>query len=219
MGINFWVYNCSLLLACIAAMRHYKRLDSAARIFAILLAIGCLSEIAAYFSAKKFHNNYLVYNMYSCVELLLLCLFFNYSIDVFRKNNAGIYIGMAGFLGGIADMLWIEKGSIYRTNVAFIFLEYIIVISLCLFALTRMLVQPGSRLTGQLHFRLTVLLVFFFSLTFPYPYFYDYVVFIRRVSRQAEWFMECSYDIVNLAFYLAVIVVFLKYPKMQKTYG
>jgi hypothetical protein len=214
-----WFSYCSLLLACIAAMRHYKRLDRAAKVFAILLAIGCLSEIAAYFSAKKFHNNYLVYNIYGCFELLVLCLYFNYSIDVFRKKNIGIYIGIAGFLAGIADMLWIEKASIYRNNVAFIFLEYIIVISLCLFALTRMLVQPGARLTGQLHFRLTVLLVFFFSLTFPYHYFYDYVVFIRRVSHEAAWFMSWSYHVINIVFYVAVIVVFLKYSKLQKAHG
>jgi len=219
MGFIVWLYNCSLLLACIVVMRHYRKLDQASRAFAILITIGCLTEIAAYFSAKRFHNNYPVYNIYGCIELLFLCLYFNYSIDVFRKKNIGIYIGIAGFLAGIADLLWIEKGSLYRGNSAFNFLENIVVISLCLFALARMLVQPGIRLTRQVHFQLTVLLVFFFSITFPYEYIYDYVVFIRRISHEAAWFMSWSYHVINIVFYVAVIVVFLKYSKLQKTHG
>ena len=212
-----YVYDFILLLSCVVAFWRYKKLDKATKIIVWLLAVSCISESVAYYFAFTFHNNYPVYNIYSCFELLIICLYFNKSIDVFRRTNVGLYIGIAGFLFGLADLFFIEKGSFYRGYAVFILVENIIIISLCLFALARMSLNREIRLVKQAHFWFAVIFVFFYCLSFFNHYVYDYFAFIDK-NQPAETFVIIENLFANIFTYIAFIVVFLLIPKLQMTH-
>ncbi|XZF13922.1 hypothetical protein ACTHGU_19230 [Chitinophagaceae bacterium MMS25-I14] len=155
-----------------------------------------------------------VYAIYSLFEFGMISAYFNYSIDIFRKKNAGLWIGAAGIIIGILNIIFLQP--VYTLNSYFLFFEGIFIISMALFSFFRLLLmQDELKLHTYHHFWFAVILSFFWSITFLNWGMYDY--FLQKMP-SFNWIINRSILVVNIITYLSFAFVFLYYPKMKQNY-
>lgn len=91
----YYIYFASLVFACASSIYMYKRLDNASRILCILICCALVNEGAAYYMAVKYHNNLTLYTIFSLIEFFFLGIYFNYTIDIFKKRKLVFLLGPA----------------------------------------------------------------------------------------------------------------------------
>lgn len=190
---------------------RYKRLDLAAKIFCIFTGMAFTAESLAFFTARRYHNNMPVYAIYSLLEFGIISLYFNYSIEAFRRKNIGIYIGITGIMIGICNIIFLQP--INTLNSYFLFVEGIAIITMSLFSFFQLLLhEEGLKLYAYPHFWFPVALSFFWSITFLNWGLYDY--FLAHIHEQV-WIINLSILAVDIITYSTIGIVFFLYPKMK----
>ena len=208
----YYIYLISLLFASICSVYRFKKIDIAAKILSILVCSAFINESAAYYLAIKYHNNISLYAIYCLLEFSQLCLYFNNIIDVFRKNNIGIFIGVAGILLGIINILYIQH--LHVLNTYFLFFEDLMVIGMSLFAFFRLLIKNDSLYLFQYpHFWFISILAFFWSITFLNWGLYDY---INLKLRNTAWQVNFALPVIGIITYSSLGCVYLWYPVKTK---
>jgi hypothetical protein len=202
----------SMLFACSLGLYRYKGSDAASKILTVLICCTLVIECAAYYLALKYHHNLELYSIFSIVEFNFLCLYFNNVIDVFRKKNIGVYLGISGTVLGILNLIFLQH--LNSMNSYFLFLEGFLVIGMCLFAFFRLLLKTDYiQLYKYPHFWFISILVFFWCITFLNWGLYNY---INVKLQHAAWKINIALLVINDITYVAIGLVFLLYPKMQK---
>ena len=202
-----------MLFACINGIYRFKKLDISSTIIAVLVCCAFINEGAAYYMARRYHNNLLLYAIYSFFEFGFLCLYFNTVIDVFARKNIGIYNGLIGILFGILNLIFVQKSG--SLNSYYLFLESLGIVGMSLFAFFRMLLKNESlRLPGYVHFWFTSIIIFFWSITFLYWGLLDY--FTHELKHNV-WEIYVAELVIGIITYTGFGCVFLFYPKMKET--
>lgn len=75
----------SLTAASFLSIYRFKKLDIASKIFGLSILFSFVIEIISYYVAKKYHTNEALYAIYELVAFGLTSLYFNYSVDFFKK--------------------------------------------------------------------------------------------------------------------------------------
>ena len=201
-----------ILFSLLCCIYRYRALDHASKIFAILVCTSALSEFIGYFFATKYHNNLPVYAVNSLLEFGIICLYFNNIIDLFIRNNIGIYIGGVGILWGVTNIVFLQ--GLNKVNSYFLVFEGLCIIGMCLFAYVRLLLHHDQlRLYKYPHFWFITILMIYWSMIFLTWSLYNYVC-VRY--KEAGWIVSLSIVIVNMLNYISLGCVFILYPKMQK---
>lgn len=152
----------------------------------------------------------LLYGGYSILEFFLLTLYFNYTIDIFKKKRIGFFIGIAGVILGLLNLLFLQSPN--TINSYFFLFEALIVIGMSLFAFFRMLLKNDSlNLYKYPHFWLTSILLFFWNVTF----FSWGLYYFTMEFRQVAWTINATLMIAGSVTYFSLGLVFLLYPKMK----
>jgi hypothetical protein len=208
---DYYIYLISLIVSCFISLYRFQSLDAGSRVISILICCALINEGAAFLLAKKYHNNLPLYNIYCIVEYGVLCIYFNFSIDVFVRKNIGIYLAVAGIALGTLNLIFIQ--SLNTMNSYFLFFEGLMVIGMALFAFFRLLlIQQPLQLYRSPHFWFLCILVFFWSITFLNWGLYDYLyIKFRNVAGSIDLAMM----IIGIMTYGALSCVFLLYPKMK----
>ncbi len=155
-----------------------------------------------------------LYAIYCLLEFGLIAIYFNYSIDVFRKYNIGYYIGLLGLVLGLINILFIQ--GLYILTSYFLVFEGIFIIGMGLFSFFRLLLKNDQlQLNRYPHFWFTTILLFFWSMTFISWALYDY--FSIKHDKFAA-VIDSSIHTVGSLFYVSICCVFLLYPKMERRY-
>jgi hypothetical protein len=212
-NLVYHIYYISLVFACLCSLCRYKRLDIASKVICVLVCCALLNESAAYYVAIKYHNNLPVYAIYCFIEFGLLCLYFNFLIDVFTKKKIGIYIGVAGIIFGVVNVTFVQ--NLNSINSYFLFFEGLSVIALSLFAFFRLLLKHDSlNLYRYHHFWFISILIFFWSITFLTWGLYDY---INLELQHEAWKINVGLMIAGTITYGCFGFVFILYPKIPRT--
>ncbi len=207
-------YLCYAILLCslLIGLFRYKILDSASKILLVLVGTDSIFELVAHYVGWKYKNNIPVYTVHSLVEFGILCIYFSHSIDVLVKNKVGYYIGVTGILLGLANIVFLQ--GLNRMNSYFLIFEGLCIIGMALFAFFRLLLQHESlRLHKYHHFWFSIILTFFWSVTFLNWSLYDY---LSIHYKDDIWVVNISILIVNIITYAGISAVFYLYPKMQQ---
>jgi hypothetical protein len=206
-----YFFFASLIFSCLCCLWRFKEIDKASKVMSVFIWLGLLTELVAFFFARKFHFNLPVYIVYSFIEYFLLCLYFNYIIDVFQEDNIGIYIGLFGLAVGVFDLLFIEH--FHNVNSNFLFFEGLIVIGLSLKAFARWLSDEDFFYVHKYpHFWFICILIFFWTITYLSWGLYFYCN--KRISEIAK-LINFALLIVNIITYFGLGSIFLLYPKMK----
>lgn len=204
--MNYFMEICSgiaITFALTAGAARYAILDSSSKIVLLIIASGLLFESAAMYAAE--HSNLLLMNVYNAVHFLLVCIYFNHTIDVFIRNNTGMKIGIAGLLLGLAGTIDLSI-SHYLALAHGLFMT-----GMCLFAFYRLLARHEQlRLIHYHHFWFIVIFLFYWSIIYFIRSFCHYRG-ILPASGLA--FAEHSIKLINLVTYAGIGFVFLLYKK------
>lgn len=208
------LYSTNLLLMAIAvviAIRSYRYLDTAARIFTWLLAANFLTEIFALVWRNGPNGNKPLYDYAEIIKVFLLCLYFTELLPRLKQNNRGIVLGIICSLLALSVPLFAVQFSFLSTY--FLMLKGLLVITLAMITLvrlTRLDLQKGDRLS--LHFCLTAALLTFWTLT-------SSGWFILNHYQQMDTTLVSLAGVVllwvNLAFYLYILLVYYRLHKAR----
>ncbi len=220
MKVNFLhvlyrIYLVILFTAWIISLVRFKRRDGGLRIFSLLLGLTFIAECLAYYCAIRYRNNMPVYAIFNLIQLFLVCLYFNFSIDIFKGNNAGIYVGLGSIAAGLVNIVTLQP--LQHLNNYFLFFEGIITISLSLISFTRLMLlqqeqEDGVPLYYNPHFWLSAGLTFFWTATFLSWGLYEFMI-VRHP--QSTWVVNLIILLVNMVTYGGISIVLFTYPKMR----
>lgn len=213
MLVRFLVCLCylSMLYAFICGLRYYRRLDLSFRILTWLLGATFFVEGSAYVLAYSVGSNLPLYNVFLLVQFLLTALYFNFSIDTFRRRNIGIRIGIAGVALGMLNCMLFQ--SLHKVGSYFLLFAGITVISLSLYSFARsMLIREDEEMQRGLlycpHFWIAVSLTFFWSTSFLLWGLYEYFI---HYSESALPVVHVAIRLVNILTYTAIGSAILLY--------
>ena len=204
-----------LLYAILSGLVTYKYLDKSAKIILWLVALTFFVEQLATFFAYKFHNTNYVYGLFNPIQLYLILLYYNYSIDAFIDNNVAKITGVLSCCLGLVNYFIIQSPE--KMNNFFLLFESIIVIGFSLYAFYRMLlVDDDLLLTQQPHFWYTSIFLFFWTITFFIWGLYDYMTITLGVGIGLVHSLLIIANVIN---YVGFGSVFLLTRKMKNANG
>ncbi len=198
-----------MLYALCCGSAFYRRSDIAFKILTWLLGITFFVEGGAYFLAYARGSNLPLYNVFLLAQFLFLSLYFNFSIDTFRRRRIGIWIGLTGVTLGIANGLLFQ--SLRQVHSYFILFAGITIISMSLYSFARSMLMreeenAGPALLRCPHLWIAASLVFFWSTSFLLWGLYEY---FAHYSKAALPRIHIAIRLVNIVTYTAIGTVIL----------
>lgn len=210
------LYLFTCLLAFLMGLKRLAILDRAFRIFVLITGITFIGELLALYSAIVFHNNLIIYNIMKLFIVILICLYFNAFISVFRKYRVGV------ILSALTGIVWtvslIFEHSLSVINTAFMAYEGIITIGMSIFSMEYIISRRADKffkLQNSPHFSLACILLAYWCFTIVQWVLYNYF------SLGTRWFdfLELSLTIVSMLLNIGVAVIFFFYPKMKEQHA
>lgn len=203
--------NLVVIFAISSGVLRLRKLSLPEKIVLGLIMLSLLVERVATYCIIKIRNSNVVYGAFSPIEVFIIALYFHYSVDVFKKSNVALYIGLSALIFGFVNYFWIQ--SPFKMNNFFLLLESLIVITLCLYSFYRMLLADDNLvLTKYSHFWITSIFLFFWTATFFIWGLYDYIIVAASAG---VGLVNDLLLVVNILTYLAFGFVFLFHKKMQ----
>lgn len=204
-------YKLVMFLVSVFAIFHFRKMDLASKIICILIWVASITEALAWYSAKRFHNNLPVYNVFSYLEFMLVCLYFNYSVSTFRKRNIGYYIGFAGIILGVLNTIFFQPINTLNSN--FIFAECLCIVSMSLYSFYKLLLASDNLyLQSNTHFWVPCVLIFYWCTTLFSWGMYDF--FAGLLQDKAAILNSCLLS-VNIITYLSYATIFFVPSKIK----
>jgi hypothetical protein len=192
-----------------------KENDISIRILMLLVVLATINEVVATIFAYRIGNSNIVYGFYNPVELFLICLYFNYSVDNFKKKRVGYVVGVLCLLIGYINYFVIQSPK--ELNNFYLLFESLIVVFLCLYSFYRMLLSDDSLiLTDSSHFWITTNFLFYWTSTLFLWGTYGY---LTKSAGIANSILLNVLLIVNMVTYSGFGVIFISYKKLQNVNG
>ncbi len=208
----YYFYLSLLLSVALMGWYRYRLLDRASRVICLLITATFIAESIAFYTGMVYRNNMPVYSIFNILQLMLICLYFNYSIDMFFKRHVGVWLAILVLVLGICNICFLQP--LDQFNSYFLIFESVLVIFLCIFAYTRLLFTVEDlRLRAYPHFWFLSIGFAFWSFTLVNWAMYDY--FIEQ-SQGDTHFVNLFIVFVNLLTYSGTGIVFYLYPYMIK---
>lgn len=205
--IRLYVYLGILTLTTVLGAIRFRTLDKGGRVICLLLVLTLISESIAYLLAFKTGSNIIVYHIYNPIEFFLLSLYFNFTIDIFRRKHVGIYIGFFALLMGVLNSLYIQP--ITEFNTYYLLFEGLCIISISLFSFYQLMLKDTyTSPVADPHFRISFLLLFYWCITFI-----SWGVYEMVDTAKSNYIIGLILWTANIIFYLGVAIVFLLYKR------
>jgi hypothetical protein len=188
--------------ALLFGIRSYAVLDDSSKIVLLIIAAGLLFELP--YICLSSYDSYVLVNTCIAVHFLLVCIYFNHTVDVFIRSNTGFKIGIAGLLLGAGTAAHIPGHYVSLT-------ESLCVIAMCLIALYRLLAAHDQlRLLRYHHFWFIALFLFYWSATYFINSFfiYDFLLPAGYTLSAGQ-----SMKLISLLTYGGAGCIFLLYKK------
>lgn len=203
-------------LPIVIGIKHYNLLEKALKVFLFFAISSSSGELIAFFCALIFKNNLPIYNLFSIINLVLLCGYFREQlINESQKKAINLLITFS-ILFWLFSIFYLH--SINSINS--IFLGYQGIVTMCLSAyIMEYIVFRQSRTVFNLktspHFLIAILLLVYWC--FSIMQWILYRIFTRETP--GFHFLDISLIVINMSINFCFTIVFLKYPKMIKSNG
>lgn len=216
-AIIFSVYYIILLLATIAGVTRYRRLDPALRIIVILLILTVLSESVSYalVELEEYGIRYSMFHIYSMIQLLLISLFFIYAIKPYHYRKLIVLAFVSCPLIGILNIIFFQP--IDKLNNFMLMFESFAINSMALYFIYYTIKNTGTRnIFKDIHVRIALLLLVMWSSTFFFWAFIS-VLFIgdwQYADTASHFFM-----IINILIYGCLGILIYTTSKIKYEYN
>lgn len=207
-GINLAFFAATFIIS----LSRFRILDRAAKILCINFGLSLLAEALALYAAYRYHNNMPVYAIYNIVEMVLVCLYFNYSTGL-QKNNIGIILAAFSVVIGVLNLSFYQPLDTLNNN--FIYYEGILIIAMCMYAMVEELRKSEKKVTPLgVHFFVAAIYMIFWMISFVHWGLYEYLLhqFLR-----GNWLVDNMMIFICCIMNIALSLVFLKHKKKEIT--
>lgn len=179
------------------------------------MVLTLINDLIATYCAYWLKNNNLVYGFFSPIQLVIICLYFNQTIDTFISKNLGLIIATIFAIVGYVDYFIIRSPSEFNGN--FLIIESLVVNALCLYSFYRMLLLDDSLdLSRYVHFWFSAIWMFFWTCTFCVWGTYKY---LSQKSGIGNDLIQYALVVSNVITYVGIGTVFLLQNKMKVLNG
>lgn len=206
-----FAYRIILLIAAIASLIWFKKLDKASKYIAIIITLTLVIETIALSAAYLYEQNNPVYNIFNIADFILLCLYFNTIIKRFQTYKIGLIIASLGTIAAIVNLLFFQSLFLFNTN--FLAFESILVVGMSLYYFYDFLQSDTFQKKLPIHFWFVSLLLIFWSFTL-----FHWLVGITIMYSEgpvADWPYTVNV-ISNMIIYLSFGILFFNYRKMSQ---
>jgi hypothetical protein len=192
-------------------MWHVIDLPSQLILFWVIISL--ITEIIALLFAIILRNNFLVYNIFSLVSLLLLGVYFKKVIKRFRN-----YYFMLGYTS-IITILWMYsvyyQNSLFTLNSPLMLIEGAVIIAFSILSIDNIVSVQSKRyfkLTTSIHFWFAVVFLFYWCITILQWGLYKYFV------AQAPWsqYLNLALSFAGTLVNLSIAILFYISPKLKQ---
>ena len=209
---RFTIYIILLILSLSSGLLRYKQIDKASMVIVFLLAVTLISETTSIYIGWKYRNNMPVFHIFSPIELFIVSIYFNRSIEYFKKFNIGIYVGVVGILLSILNTIFIQQ--IKTLNSYFLLYEGFCIIFMALYSYRTMFEDLEMNVVRNPHFWFSSIFLFISGVTYSNWALYSFIG-----KRMVELIPSIStlITLVSAIAYTSIGLVFLLLPqKAQK---
>lgn len=193
-------------------MVRRKDLSVTDRWLLLLITITIIQEAVAYSSSMFFHTNFATYHIYSPVELMIICCYFNGTVRMLKRSNAGLIIGIAGAAISVLNTATLQPLS--SINSYFLLFEGCSIIILCQFSLLQVLQDEDMSPYSLVNFWVTLCFLFYWSITFAGWGFYS--IMVDRHIKAGPTITNVLY-LSNLMFYIGISCIFFNYSRLTSS--
>lgn len=206
--VRFYIYAAVLGFAVFAAFCSGKA-DTAFRILRILLATTLAAEITAHLLAVRYGHNLIVYHIFVPVQLILIGWYYHLSNPVLRKYRVGWVVTVLSITAAVLNTLFLQPIDSFNSNVMLFTGFCVIGLALSTFYYFY-LGDISDPLTGNPHFLVSLIFLFYWSCTFISYAFHEVLDIIA--FHKVYFFIW----LVNLVSYLSFGLIFLTVKKKWK---
>jgi hypothetical protein len=202
------IYFVLLVLSVFFSLKQRSYLRTSDKWISYLLLLTIISEAIALYLKDVYKNNMPLYHVYSPMELLFICLYFNERIPGLKKQHVGLIVGCVGILLAGVNAAFLQ--SPLSINSVFLMYEGFSVIALSLYSFYRLMMDEEEIIRNS-HFWFTALLLIYWSFVFFYWGMYAYFLTSLKVYFPV---VGMAFDMVNILTYAGFALVFIRYRKL-----
>ncbi|RKR80696.1 hypothetical protein BDD43_0828 [Mucilaginibacter gracilis] len=201
-------------LPVICGAFRYRLLEKSLRVLYWLTVFSLITECFAFMAALRYHNNLAVYNTSAIIETVFIAMFFNYSIEGFRRAYIGFYIGLVSVVVGLLDFIFLEPIDGYGSH--YFLYETLLIITCGIILFAQLIRSPGHlRVQYNPHFWIVVtLIVFYLSNFFAMSCYESWTKILGTRKSNIDDAILLFSALVNCL----LASVFAFYPQMKKSY-
>ncbi len=209
-NIQFVIYLTAITLSLFIGLLRHKQIDYPSKVLVLLLAVTLISETTSIYVGWKYNNNMPVFHIFSPIELFIISIYFNRSIDYFSKHNIGIYIGLTGLFLSTLNTVFIQ--DIKTLNSYFLLFEGFCIIFMSLFSYRQMFEDIEMNVMHNPHFWYSSIFLFISGTTYSSWALYSFIG-VRMIEIMP--FLNTLITLISTTAYVSMGILFLLLP--QKT--
>lgn len=198
-----YVYYTVITFNVIIGALHYKRMDTALKVFFLFLVVMYVNELLCFYFTEKYNNSSAVSHVYSIFELALISIYFFYTVFKKPKKLLLIVTIIASAVIGVADMA-VQKMNTYNSYTLVI--ECLIICPQALYVLYKFSDREDILILSEYpHFYIWRSLLILWSVTFFY---WTFLFYLRDFDSYP--IILLYYTVFNIIIYIPIGYAFLK---------
>lgn len=116
LSFQFGVYLVCLVLPLVIGIRYFRYLDTGLKLIWIFILLTFVCELTAGVVGIEWHNNLVVYHVYTPLCLALFCAYYHYRLTWIRRYRLAYLIAIAGIAVEILDTLRFDPLTTLDSN-------------------------------------------------------------------------------------------------------
>jgi hypothetical protein len=201
-------YFVLLTLTGLMALARWNKLSRSDKRICFLLVLTILNEAVARYLSVTYHNDMVAFHIYSPLELLVFCCYFNDFVPVLRRHNKGLWLGITGLAFALINMAYFQPADTLNSN--FLLFESVSVVALCLASYCHILSDIGLPYRSSAQFWITTAMMGYWSFSLVQWGMYMLLQGDASAYHPVIYFLW----FVNFSFYLVLLSVFSFYNKL-----
>lgn len=196
----------------LTALLRFRQADGATRCLCLYVIYGMITEMLSLYSYYHYGNNYILYNLYACISLILLGIFFYLSLSAAKSRWVVFLIISITCCGLATDAIYFpefKNAHQYILN----YISYLLIIVIALYSIYLLILRDEKAVIYKqpLFWTATVLVLYEFVNLWGKSSYYPF----RLVFALNKNYFHFVILADNILLYAALGFLLWRYPQMK----
>lgn len=206
-----YIYFINLTICFILSLIRFKSLDKGTKLISINIVIGMLSELIARYWVQYTGNNFIIYNIYSILDMVVVLCYF------YTTNDVAKFKSLVKVLIPFSLLFWIGNTYLYEsldgTQLNFIIYQSLLTTGLCLYSIYLRLSLLNLSIYTRVHLFIPFIILLFQIGGFVNWIFFEYVIYNNP---EHTYFISIGIISIGVTYYFCLLCILLGYNKLNK---